>query len=41
LPFKADFEQKMGAADVLRPEEINIRFVGDNRVFNTYPHGKS
>jgi len=37
LPFKADFEQKVGAADVLRPEEINIRFVGDNQSFQHVP----
>src|SRR5438874_11095631 len=27
LPFKADFEQKVGPAVVFRPETINIRFV--------------
>jgi signal transduction histidine kinase len=35
LPFHASFEHKSGAADVLRPEPINIRFVGDN---NSFPH---
>jgi signal transduction histidine kinase len=35
LPFKADFEQKVGPAEVLRPEPINIRFVGDN---HSFPH---
>jgi CHASE2 domain-containing sensor protein/nitrogen-specific signal transduction histidine kinase len=33
LPFKADFEQKHGLADILRSEPINIRFVGDNDTF--------
>ena len=37
MPFKADFEQKAGAADVLRPEPINIRFVGDNNSFRHIP----
>src|SRR5262249_15502731 len=33
LAFKAEFEQKIGVADVLRPAPINIRFVGDNDSF--------
>jgi signal transduction histidine kinase/CHASE2 domain-containing sensor protein len=35
LPFKADFERKIGSTMVYRPEAINIRFVGDN---NSFPH---
>src|SRR5207249_5023862 len=30
-------EQKVGTADVLRPEAINIRFVGDNQSFQHVP----
>jgi len=37
LPFKADFEQKVGPAEVFRPELINIRFVGDNYSFRHIP----
>jgi len=37
LPFKADFEQKVGSAEVFRPEAINIRFVGDNHSFRQVP----
>jgi signal transduction histidine kinase/CHASE2 domain-containing sensor protein len=33
LPFKSDFEQNMGSVSILRPQAINIRFVGDNRSF--------
>ncbi len=37
LPFEADFEQKVGSAEILRPEPINIRFVGDNNSFPQLP----
>src|SRR5947207_2493779 len=37
LPFKADFEKKIGPADNLRPEAFNIRFVGDNKTFRHVP----
>src|SRR5262249_5766914 len=37
LPFKADFEQKIGGAEVFRPRPINIRFVGDNNTFQHVP----
>jgi PAS domain S-box-containing protein len=35
LPFKADFEEKVGSAEIIRPSEVNIRFAGDE---NTFPH---
>jgi signal transduction histidine kinase/CHASE2 domain-containing sensor protein len=37
LPFKADFEDKVGPATVIRSEPVNIRFVGDNRSFPHVP----
>jgi len=37
LPFKADFEQKNAAFDLIRPEPFNIRFVGDNNSFRHVP----
>ena len=40
LPFQADFEQKAGPAEILRPEAINIRFVGDNHSFPQVPAWK-
>jgi CHASE2 domain-containing sensor protein len=33
LNFEADFERKVGSANVLRPEPVNIRFAGDNHSF--------
>src|SRR5262245_29878994 len=35
LPFNSEFEAKIGAADVIRPQAVNIRFVGDN---HSFPH---
>ena len=37
LPFKSDFEQKVGSADVIRPQTINIRFAGDVGTFRHVP----
>ena len=37
LPFKADFERKMGSVTILEPESINIRFVGDAGSFPRVP----
>jgi len=37
LPFKADFKQKIGAAEVYRPRTFNLRFVGDNHSFQHVP----
>ena len=37
LDFKADFEEKIGAASVLHAEPVNIRFVGDNNSFRQVP----
>jgi signal transduction histidine kinase/CHASE2 domain-containing sensor protein len=33
IPFKSDFERKVGVADVFRPQTFNIRFVGDTGTF--------
>src|SRR5215467_2863592 len=35
LPFRSDVEQKVGPAEVIRPQTVNIRFAGDE---NTFPH---
>ena len=35
LPFRADFEQKVGSAEIIRPQTVNIRYAGDE---NTFPH---
>jgi signal transduction histidine kinase/CHASE2 domain-containing sensor protein len=37
LPIKADFEEAIGPATVIRSEPVNIRFVGDNRSFPHVP----
>ncbi|HLH32828.1 MAG TPA: CHASE2 domain-containing protein [Terriglobia bacterium] len=37
LPFKADFERKVGTAEVYQSKPINIRFVGDNGSFRQIP----
>lgn len=37
LPFKADFERPSRSATVIRPEPINIRYVGDNNSFRHVP----
>ena len=40
LPFKSDFELKQGAVTVIRPEPVNIRFVGDEHSFPHVPAWK-
>ena len=40
LSFKSDFEQKVGAADVIRPQMVNIRFAGDENTFQHVPAWK-
>ncbi len=40
LPFKSDFEQTVNSAQILRPEFVNIRFVGDNNSFSQVPAWK-
>jgi PAS domain S-box-containing protein len=35
LPFRSDVETKVGSAQVIRPQTVNIRFAGDE---NTFPH---
>jgi signal transduction histidine kinase/CHASE2 domain-containing sensor protein len=40
LSFKSDFEQKQGAAAVIRPQPVNIRFVGDEHSFPHVPAWK-
>jgi signal transduction histidine kinase len=37
LPIRAGFMQKVGSAEVIRPEAFNIRFVGDNNSFRNIP----
>jgi signal transduction histidine kinase len=34
LPFRSDFEEKVGSAEIIRPRTVNIRFAGDE---NTFP----
>ena len=40
LPFKADFQQKVGDAVVYRDEPIHVRFVGDTNSFPRLPAWK-
>ena len=40
LPFKSDFERQQGAVTVIRPEPVNIRFVGDEHSFPHVPAWK-
>jgi CHASE2 domain-containing sensor protein/anti-sigma regulatory factor (Ser/Thr protein kinase) len=37
IPFQADFESNVGAANIMRSEPINIRFAGDNNSFRHIP----
>src|ERR1041385_5120341 len=37
LPFRSDFEEKVGPADVIRPRTVNIRFAGDENTFPRVP----
>jgi signal transduction histidine kinase/CHASE2 domain-containing sensor protein len=37
LPFRAHFQERVGSAEVVRAEPINIRFAGDNNSFQHIP----
>ena len=37
LQFKSDFEKKVGAAERIRPQAVNIRFAGDENTFRRVP----
>ena len=40
LPEKGAFEENIGSADIIRPQTVNIRFVGDNASFRHVPAWK-
>src|SRR5438034_2266428 len=37
LEFKSDFEKKAGGVELIRPQEVNIRFAGDESTFRRVP----
>jgi len=40
LPIGGNFQESVGAAEVIRPQTLNIRFVGDNGTFRHVPAWK-